>query len=246
MALRGDGDSSVRESDGRRAGQDYDDDVKRRARLAWTLEQSFQMVGRRTGIDPRTIQKWKERGEPDGVSWEKFRDELEIAPIDRVSGTLLPENEVSMRRRIFEIAQKLLDTAVESLEEGPLYDSTPSDPERAQVKYLYNELGRKVPLDGIRPASATEVVKLVETATDVGDRQIEAVKELERLKEDEQLQFQQWYGQMVGIMYQVLGRAAVEKFTERAEELGADRGEVELERSRVEVVDGEVSDAEDN
>lgn len=230
-------EQSTRPSDGRPKNAEYDDDVKRRARLLWCLVESFKEVERRTGILARTVQQWKARKQPDDISWEQFRDNLNIAPIDRIDGAVT--DELEHRRWLMEISHRLLEAASSALEHEPLYDGKPSDENRKQVKYLYNEYGRKIPLDGIRPASATEVVKLVSAANSVSEDQLQAFKSQERRRQDEETLFRQWYGQMIGIMYQVFDKATVEKFQQRAKEMGADMGRVSTEKPRIEVLDNE-------
>lgn len=175
--------TEVRDTDGKLERRLYDAGVKRRARLMWCLLGVDSKVEDWMGLPQRTLSKWRERKQPDGLDWYEFREELNISERSREFGLAQPRNEVELYEQHVEWARRILSVTMAALETSELFDEAGKP-----VKFLYRADGRKVHIRGIQPTSMSQVTEAVKQMTGLIEKSMDRLAGL-RVHEDQTAEY---------------------------------------------------------
>ena len=202
----------VRGTDGRPVHSKYSVQVKRRARVLWVVLGSLAEVDKALALPAGLTKMWKSQRAPDGADWDEFREQLDIADVDRVDLALGPPGTIALHDQFMRHGRRLLAIAMTALDQGKVYDA-----EGNEIKQLYDEAGKPIMM-GMRPQNVSQLVKVVEVADKIVRSHATALEDMHsahqgQLREQGAL-YRHLRSEFEEIIRRVLGVAAWEKLDE--------------------------------
>jgi len=198
----------VRSTDAKAPRRRYDDGIKRRA-LYHFCSGDFTdgEIEQKMGLSDGIVAMWRLRKQPGGINWEKMKKTWDMAPLDRVLGLVGPVDEIEAREGLVRLTQKLLGLGMSALDEGSLYDKDGNE-----VPHLFDAVGKKVPVGGMRPRTVTELARLIEVSAKIQMQQVEVLGQLRVADEAKMDVGTKWMGEMMVALEGVLGVKARRRF----------------------------------
>lgn len=202
----------VRGTDGRPVHSKYSVQVKRRARVLWVVLGSLAEVDKALALPAGLTKMWKSQRAPDGADWDEFREQLDIADVDRVDLALGPPGTIALHDQFMRHGRRLLAIAMTALDQGKVFDA-----EGNEIKQLYDEAGKPIMM-GMRPQNVSQLVKVVEVADKIVRSHATALEDMHsahqgQLREQGAL-YRHLRSEFEEIIRRVLGVAAWEKLDE--------------------------------
>ncbi len=180
--------------------------------VLWVVLGSLAEVDKALALPAGLTKMWKSQRAPDGADWDEFREQLDIADVDRVDLALGPPGTIALHDQFMRHGRRLLAIAMTALDQGKVFDADGNE-----IKQLYDEAGKPIMM-GMRPQNVSQLVKVVEVADKIVRSHATALEDMHsahqgQLREQGAL-YRHLRSEFEEIIRRVLGVAAWEKLDE--------------------------------